>query len=496
MANSLDTKHPHYGLFLPDWSLMRDAYKGERRVKQKGIIYLPYTAGHIADGAGTGNETSGTKAYNAYKLRARFPNFVREAVQMAIGMMHSQPPKIELPAAMEGIKSSKGESLPDLLRRINAEQLITGRIGLMADLPTKPRRTQLPYLTTYLTEKIINWDDGAVEELSPQTLNMIVLNESEQERNNEFEWDVKTKYRVLMMGKDDENETEGLYRQGVFDENGYVASGMKAPNWMGRTLNKIPFVIINSADLTNDVDEPPLLDLGNLCMTIYRSDADYRQNLFMQGQDTLVVVGGAFDEDDTIRTGAGARIDLPMGGKAEYIGVQSTGLEEQRNALENLERRAGSMGAQTLDTTSRERESGDSLRIRVAARTADMNQIVEVGAKGLEDCLKIVAEWIGENPEEVRVIPNMEFGEAELSGQTMVEIANARNLGFPITAKSMHNLARKRRMTELSFEEEMAAAQDEEAEDFVFRRLMTGDRASENQDDGEPNRSQQSPGGE
>ena len=54
------------------------------------------------------------------------------------------------------------------------------------------------------------------------------------------------------------------------------------------------YQIINSCDVVSDVDDPPLLDLGNACMTIYRSDADYRQNLFMQGQDTFVTIGGGF----------------------------------------------------------------------------------------------------------------------------------------------------------------------------------------------------------
>lgn len=482
MSQSVETTHPQYGSFLADWILMRDAYKGQRHVKQKRTLYLPYTSGQIQDGAGAGTETQGEKAYNSYLLRARFPNFVREAVQMALGMMHSQPPKIELPQSMSGIRSSKGESLPDLLLRINMEQLITGRVGLMADLPTRPRDGEIPYLTTYNTEQIINWDDGADKEITPQVLNLVVLNESENIRDTDYSWTLKKKYRVLKIGSLRGNEVSGIYQQGVFSEDdGFTSPNFITPVFMGTALQRIPFVIINSADLTNDTDEPPLLDLGNMCMTIFRGDADYRQNLFMQGQDTLVTIGANFDEDDTVRTGTGSRIDVPMGGDAKYIGVQSNGLEEQRSALENLERRASSMGAQTLDTTSRERESGDSLRIRVAARTADMNQIVEVGAKGLEDCLKMVAQWIGENPEEVSVRPNKEFGEAQLTGQTMVEMATARNLGFPISARSMHDLARKRRMTEMTFEEEVALASTEEAETFPFRRLENGDRSPDNQ---------------
>lgn len=477
---TLSSKHPQFTSAVSDWELMRDCYRGERQVKSKGGVYLPPTSSQIADGYGTNDKAIGHIAYMAMKMRARFPNFAREAVQMAIGMMHSQPPIIELPKAMEGIRSSKGEPLHVLLRKINTEQLITGRIGLMADLPTNPAPGEdIPYLTTYVSERIINWDDGRSDQLVPQTLNFVILDESEDERVEGFQWERKDKYRILVLGKELDNEARGLYTQAVFSDENYDASKLKAPIWRGQTLSKIPFVMINSCDATSDVDDPPLLDLGNLCMTIYRSEADYRQNLFMQGQDTLVTIGGNFDDGETVRTGVGARIDLPTGSDAKFIGVNSSGLSEQREALGRLESRAGSMGAQTLDTTSRERESGDSLRIRVAARTADMNQIVETAAFALESILKTCAEWMGENPDEVKVKPNKEFGEMPLTGQTMVEMATARNLGFPISAKTMHDLARKRRMTTLSFDEEVAEAKKEDEEGFVFKKAEKVDLAAD-----------------
>lgn len=480
MVSGLKSKHPEWTASSPDWTLMRDAYKGERHVKSKGPVYLPHTSSHIMDGVEMGMNTVGFKAYESYKKRARFPNYTREAIQMAIGMMHSQPPEIKLPKAMEGIRSTKGETLPVLLRRINAEQLLTGRIGLMADIPTNPSPGEdFPYLATYITERIINWDDGTMAGLIPQKLNLVVIDETEHVRNSDFSWEIRDKFRVLALGSFGANESQGVYRQGVFEDDDFQVESMIVPSWRGRTLDKIPFVFINPCDVTADVDDPPLLDLGNMCMTIYRSDADYRQNLFMQGQDTFVTIGGQFQEDDVVRVGAGSRIDLPTGGDAKYVGVQSSGLSEQREALHSLQGQAGSMGAQTLDTTSRERESGDSLRIRVAARTADMNQIADTGAAGLEFILKTCAEWMGENPEEVSVLPNKEFGEMPLTGQTMVEIATARNLGWPISAKSMHDLSRKRRMTTKTFEEEVAEAEKEaEDDDFVFAKTETGDRTS------------------
>ncbi|CAN0051980.1 unnamed protein product, partial [Chrysoparadoxa australica] len=192
MTVTLSEKHPQYSFQTTNWILMRDAYRGQRQVKSKRTLYLPATSGQIADGMDNSNQP-GFKAYEAYLMRSRFPNFVREAVQTAVGMMHSQPPKITLPSELEGIKSSKGEELPQLLRRINEEQLITGRVGVLADLPTSGG--DLPYLATYSAERLINWDDGTVEGLVPQVLNFVVLDESEYERSKlSFTWEIEEKY--------------------------------------------------------------------------------------------------------------------------------------------------------------------------------------------------------------------------------------------------------------------------------------------------------------
>lgn len=481
MTVDLEQKHPDYRAYEPDWELMRDAYRGERVVKTKGTRYLPYTSSQIEDGAGTNDSRAvGNQAYNAYRMRARFSNFVRESVQMAIGMMHSQPAEFILPSSMEQIKSARGESLQVLLRRIHTEQLVSGRIGLFVDLPQNPPPDKdMPYIATYLPERIINWDS----ESDPEELNLVILNETEYERKADFTWETERKHRVLVLGEARPNELTGRYRQALVrgDEQSFSEQLLREPSWRGRTLDYIPFFFANSCDITSDVDEPPLLDLANMCMTLYRMSADYHQNLFMQGQDTFVTIGGAFDEKDRVRTGAGARLDLPENGDAKYVGVTSQGLTEQREALIMYEQRAGTMGSQTLDSVSRERESGDSLKMRVAARTADLHQVADAGALALEHALKACAEFMGENPDSVEVRANHEFGEMPLTGQTMVEMATARNLGFPISAKSMHELAKKRRMTTLTLEEEMAAAREEEAEDHPFKKAESGDRAGAEQ---------------
>lgn len=451
---AISDKHPLYSHRIVDWVAVRDAYEGERQIKSKRTTYLPATSGQIIDGMTT-IESIGYKAYESYLTRARYPGHVESAVQTAIGMMHHNPAKINLPKQLEYMfekATLKNEDLFQLLRRINEQQLVTGRIGLLLDLPFNPSiGKDFPYIATYNAEDIINWDFN-------ETLHLVVLNESSFERKV-FEWEQIEKYRVLSLGTMKNDETNVEYKFGIFSKNTtleFSEALLNSPSYRGKTLNKIPFVFINSCDLLSDPDKPVLMDLVNLCLTIYRGEADYRQNLFMQGQDTLVIVGGMAD-DEAIRTGAGSNIFIPIGGDAKYIGVESSGLAEQREALDNDNRKAGSMGAQTLDTISRERESGKSLQTRVSARTASLNQIATAGAKGLENILKIAAEWVGADPSEVSIIPNYDFGDTGISGQEITYLQNAKNTGAPLSAESIHALLVEKRITVKSYEDELAA---------------------------------------
>lgn len=462
----ITTRHPLYSDFFEDWQTMRDTYRGDRRIKDRNILYLPFTPGQIADG--TKPNQKGWKNYVAYRKRARFPGFVSQAVEALLGIMHHKPPTIELPAQMEELRDRatvKGESLEILLRRINEEQLVVGRTGIFADIPEIAPPNVLPLIAIYNTEDIINWDDGQRDEPVLQNLNLIVLDESEFERVDIFDWENEDKYRVLIVGDARANEPANsgfLYRMGLFDEESeFNEANLIVPNIRGRTLEEIPFVIINSKDIVADPDDPPLLDLANLALTVYRSEADYRQSLFMQSQDTLVRIGVIKGEDDNVRAGAGAIIDVPIGGDAKYIGVNSNGLEEQRRAIENDKAEAGEIGGKLLDTRGGDAESGEALRIRVSARTASLTQIAQSGAEGLQTLLRIMATWIGANPNDVVVQPNLDFADDTLEGRTLVEYMTAKSLGLPLSNESIHRIMQQKDLTEMEFEEEIEKIQQE-----------------------------------
>lgn len=467
---SLTSKHPSYQTMQPLWVITRDVYLGEHQVKSKGTEYLPPTGGMLLDGMNVNQD--GYKHYQSYKQRAPFPEDFKTGVETLMGMLHRKPATIELPARLESLRENatlSGESLDLLLQRINEEQLVTGRLGLIADMPIAPDPSNpIPYIAMYAAETILNWDDGSFAN-GFNSLNLVILDESGYLRQDDFTWVLKRKYRVLQLGALGSNEADGtaVYMQGTFQDEDYNPAALTTPLLRGQKLTKIPFVFVNTKDIISTPDNPPLLPLAYKCLTIYRGEADYRQNLHMQGQDTLVVIGGVGrntveGQAEPLRVGAGSRIDVEADGDAKYIGVTSAGLSEQRTCLENDRKESKHMAAQLVQQgTAQNVESGEALRTRLAAQTATLVQIARAGAAGLEYILKVIAEWIGADPNEVKVTPNLEFGVMTADAASLVQLMSSKTMGLPLSLESVHAYLVKQGLTEKDFAAEMQLIEDE-----------------------------------
>lgn len=494
-SDSVQTQHPQYIDIHPDWILVRDAAAGERKVKEKTTTYLPTTSGMRAAGLGEGQE--GKAMYDTYLKKAVFPYLVQPAVNALVGVMHREKAIIELPAQMEPLRENatlEGESLQTLLVKINEAQLKTGRIGLLADVPTGTGN-KLPHIVTYEAESIINWDESRRPD-GRNRLDLVVCNESDWERVSGFGWEFKQKYLVLDLVPTTETqsnfETIGIIKEGqavvyrsrleIDDEEltqqeqanrqtevtqqsqNRTLEGV-TPSIRGNTLDEIPFVFIGSVDLTPRPDQIPMLGLASLSFTIYRGEADYRNTLFMQGQDTLVTIGDMVGEDDKQKrfVGAAASLNLPINGDAKYIGVSSDGLPEQRVALENDYNKASELGANLLSSSrGAAKEAEESLQIRVAARTASITTVVVAGAVGLQTLLRKMAEWIGADPEKVVVKPNMDFVPDKFNPKELLDFMAAKNSDAPLSLESIHKWLVEKGVTEMTLEEELKKIEEEE----------------------------------
>lgn len=482
---SIESKHPEFLEAADDYRVMRDTFAGQRRIKEGTFAYLPATGGQLADGAARNTSSDGWRAYNSYLVRALFPDFVDQAVQVMVGIMHQEPARIELPAALEPMRESatrKGESLLMLLRRINEQQLVFGRFGLLADFPQESftaQQREIPHLVEYPAETIINWDDERFTEFGVNTLNFLVLNETVQVRGaggaDLFDWMEERRFRVVFleaMNPEAEASRSNPLVYKTFVENDDVRSDTVIPLFQGSPLGEIPFVFIGANDLNPTPDERPLLGLANLALAVYRGDADYRQTLHILGQDTLVIIGeetepegGRKDESKPTRVGAGAviRIAAGEGSGADFIGIDSNGAPEQRTSLENDKTEARSMGARLLEPRGSQAESGEALKIRVAASTSTLQTIALTGAAGLQEILRKVAEWVGANPDEVQVVPNVDFAQESPDPEQLEQFAKAIKEGAPITLQSFHVWAQGKNFTKKTWEEERVEIEAEQA---------------------------------
>lgn len=448
---------------------MRDTFSGQRAVKDAGVSYLSPTSGMIQDGMGYdgGQARKGQAAYDAYVKRSLFHAFTKDAVQTMLGMLWNKNSTYHLPNSMRYLEvraSTEGDGLKQLHRRIHQEQLVTGRLGLLADAAVSGNSFRPnPYIALYPAEKIINWDAGFRGQTNKETVNLVVLDESGPRRQGIFKWEDYTQYRVLLLGDPVNNEISGVYRYGIFQQ--FRASSnalfeldrMRAPLFSGSELDFVPFTFVSANSITDTIPQPPLMALSDLDLAIYRLEADYRLALYQQTQDTLFTKGFSEDPNQTIRIGVGGRIHASQSkADAKFIGVTSKGLPEMRQAIENDIKTAASKAGELMDPSSRARESGHALEMRIGAKTSTLNEIALSSAEGLQNTLRFIGYMQGLRDSEIESIivePNMRFTSTEFSSLELKDMMEAKNKGALVSFRAMHKWAVARGFTGLSFDE-------------------------------------------
>lgn len=409
--------HPDYNGFAPSWRLMRTAFDGEDAIRAAGEAYLPRKASirGICDESGNEDRARQAAAYEDYKARAEFPELVEPAVTASVGVICATPPAIELPPGLEAIReraTADGLTLDGLFTRIVGELLTVGRFGLLPGL----RGSGAPVLAGYPTESIRNWDaPGGV-------LSWLMLDESGPVRDPATgKW----------------SDAEAFRECGLDDVGRFFARVWRKPSggiWVAEdeppaltprkaNLTETPFVFIGSRDLTPTPDSVPLYGLAKLAVRAYTLDADYRFGLHMTSEPTPVVIGVSEHDDGPTAIGASVIWRVPPGGDAKFLEFTGAGLSAQHRERADTLERARAFTVQTI--ASGGRESGEALKTRLAAQTASLRTIAQNAAAGLEKALKHLAVWMGENPDAVKVTPNLEFFAAELTAPEISAIVSA-----------------------------------------------------------------------
>lgn len=384
-----------------DWKLMRDVLNGQRAVKAAGTSYLPMPSGFksMPDG--------GADAYDkAYKLRAIVPELLAPSLAAMIGIIHAKETKIDLPNGLQGIwenADGKGTSLEAFHRRITRHLLWLGRYGLLTTAPVDGGE---PYLAGYVGDAIINWDDS-----------FFVLDESGKKRDG-YEWKDQKRFRVLELV--DGRFTSTLY---VGDEKGFTQEAQNQPVALGdKPLGFVPFYVGNARDVSTAVETPPLIGIANAIISAYQLSADWRWQLYMSGQETLVAING----DAPTQVGAG--VAHSMKGTADltpdlkYVSPSCTGIEAHEKAIEQQKQAAIMAGARMLDQQEKSQESGEARKLRFASETANLMSVAQVSAALLERGLKAAAIMKGLDDKDVVVKPPADLLDNTMSSEEFAKL--------------------------------------------------------------------------
>ena len=376
-----------------EWQLMRDCMDGEGTIKERGDQYLPIPSGF------TSQDDGGKAMYRAYLERAQFPEFLAPSVGAMIGIIHGQEWQVEMPDAMNYLwENVDGEGLPleAFSRRVTRELLIIGSYAILTDAP---REGGDPYLSGIRRDKVINWDSD-----------WWVIDETRMKRDG-FVWEQIERFLVLGIG-------DGGYMPVLLDGNGDVIEEIEVRARGGGLLPRVPFVVGSALDLSPRVEAPPLIGVGRAAKAFYQLSADYRHQLYMSGQETLVAIDG--EAPDAVGAGVVHQMYSAGEGKQarlEYVSPSCSGIEAHDRAMMMQREAAMQAGARLFEQTPQGAESGEAKRLRYASETATLTSVAQNSALMLERALKDAAMIMGLPEDDIVVTPPKDLMDRTLSPQ-------------------------------------------------------------------------------
>jgi hypothetical protein len=425
----IDSTHPSYDNLLSRWLRCRHCYEGEDTVKDQGVLYLPKLSKKQTD-----------DEYQGFKDRADFFDATQRTVQGLVGVAVRKEPKIELPSGLSDLVDLQ------LIKLALREMFITGRLGVLVDMPTDG--SGAPYLNLYTAEEIINWrtdDDG--------NLLWVVLSESvyEQEDDDPYKLVAVQQYRELTIDSptvaEDEQPGPVGYIQRVWrataDGKSFEIVDEVQPIKQGSPLDEIPFFLGGVDGLGAEPTLPPILPLANANISLYRKQADYNHGLHYTALPTPYVTGyQQVAENETLSVGSGTAWLIPNPeAKVGMLEFEGHGLDDSLKAIELLEKRLAVLGARLLEGQRVGVEAAETARIRQAGEVAAVSAVVTSTEAILKAAAEFAVEWSTVSGT-VEIKLNQDFLDVRLSSADLAELVKAWQSGAMPFKELWRNLQR------------------------------------------------------
>lgn len=310
--------------------------------------------------------------------------------------------------------------IEDFAVQVLAEIIGLGRFGILVDMPDDADPKEIrPYWVGYRTEQITNWRETTANGDTYPTL--IVLKEQYEIEINEFELKKDDQYRVLQLVPDTRvPATEGgnayvqrIYRKASEQAKEFTQFGPDiVPVNKGVPLSFIPFQTFGPVTLGLCPDKPPLSEMAETNLHMYRRSADLEHGRHFTGLPQPVVIGlqppppGAQAKPLTI--GSSEAWTLPLGADAKYLEFTGQGLSALVEGMKEDKEEMAELGSEMFapEPDSATVETATAVKVRHSGKTASLKTIARRLGSGLSNCLQWHAWWLGltETPDDDTIL--------------------------------------------------------------------------------------------
>jgi len=220
----------------------------------------------------------------------------------------------------------------------------------------------------------------------------------------------------------------------------------------------IPFYFIGVDDTTPATDEPPLIDLVDLNLAHYRTNADYSHGLHFTGLPTAVVSGYTPENPtDKLYIGSSTAWVFPdPQAKATFLEFTGQGLSALEKAIDRIEQQMATIGARLLSPEKKATETAQTAQIHRAGESSILSAIANTISIGLSQALVTFSEWAGVKGE-ASITLNTDFLPPEMTPQELTALLSGWQMGAPgLSDQGLFDILQKREvvMPDVTLEEE------------------------------------------
>lgn len=403
--------------------------------------------------------------YAFFVYSARYSDFVSRSRDILDGLLFYRDPLVKVPGALKAYLSNidmNGTSLVEFAKNIAGEILTINRGGLYVDYPTVPEgltqkqaieRGARPFMKFETAERVFYWEYHVIDNMRVLTrvdiaeetdddwdkMNWHLIRSLTLERNPETgAWEYWNTLYEVQWSKELERPKGFMPQFKLFHQLG--SSGKEGSGYLGTVysrvcprkqneepFSRIPFWFTSLVYDQLHVDKAVLNAVADANIAHYRISADIQSALFHCAHPTPVFCGFDFTGKDKVLLGSLQGITSNKeNARAYYLELTGQSIAELRKERDSIVSDLAALGARSLSVANASSQTAaTTTEINSSGDTAVLNTLAGTMDSILTAALKVMAEFQGEDPEQVSLDMNRDFMPSKLASNEIAVLLNA-----------------------------------------------------------------------